>query len=187
MDDVKLQFERGVADRFFEWVNAQGGPIFSFIRRAGEAPDLVYGCGIGELHIEVTAGYYDGAHAEFLWKNARGAENPPIGWQGIGNPHEALAQFIVNRVKSKCEKRYGATTLLLVEVPPGLTSAEELAELLAQKDLPSFIPFAGVYVVGRFPVTSNSSGGYRVLPIKELTANSTVVRDTRKSAARLLP
>lgn len=170
-DDVKLQFERGVADRFFEWFKAISGLSFSFTRRAGEAPDLVYGCGDGEMYVEVTSVYYDGAHAEFLWKNARGAENPPIGWEGVGNAHEALAQDIVNRVKAKCDKRYGATTLLLVEVPPVLTSAEELAELLTQKVFPPVIPFVGVYVVGRFPITSNSSGGYRVLPIKELPSD----------------
>src|SRR2546425_5686660 len=186
-DDVKIQFERGVADWFFEWFNALGGPSFSFLRRAGEAPDLVYGCGDSELHVEVTAGYYDGAHAEFLWEYARGRENPPIGWQGVGNPHEALAQFIVERVKAKCEKRYGVTTLLLVEVPPGLTSAEELAELLTEKVFPSEIPFVGVYVVGRFPITENSSGGYRVLTIKKLPANLTVERDARKSDARSSP
>jgi hypothetical protein len=186
MDEVQQQFEHGVADRFFEWFAQQGGPNYSFVRRAHEAPDLVYACNNLDLQVEITAAYYDGTHAEFLWKYARGAGNPPIGWQGVGNPHKALAQAIIDRVEAKCEKRYGLTTLLLIEVPPGLTSAEELAALLTQKVFPSVIPFAGVYVAGRFPITSNSSGGYRVLPIKELPANHSVERDARKGDERRL-
>jgi hypothetical protein len=97
---------------------------------------------------------------------------PPLtGWHAVGNVDEALVQDIVKGVTAKCEKRYGVTTLLLVEVPPGHTSAEKLAELLAQKLFPSVIPFVGVYVTGRFPWKDNSSGGYRVIPIKELPAN----------------
>lgn len=168
MNDVQQNFERGVADRFFDWLSTTGGPTFEFSRRAGEAPDLIYSCGRNELSVEVTAGYYDSDHARFLWEYARGKDNRPIGWQGVGNPHEALAQAIFSRIAAKCLKRYGATTLLLVEVPPGLTSAEELDGLLAQKSFPSSIPFCGAYVVGRFPITCHSSGGYRVLPIKRL-------------------
>ena len=181
---MQQQFERGVADRFFKWFVQQGGPNYSFVDRAHEAPDLVYACNNLYLQVEITAAYYDGTHAKFLWKYARGAGNPPNGWQGVGNPHKALAQAILDRVEAKCEKRYGLTTLLLIEVPPGLTSAEELAELLTQKVFPSVIPFAGVYVAGRFPITSNSSGGYRVLPIKELPANHSVERDARKDGER---
>jgi hypothetical protein len=172
MDDIQLQFESGVAERFFEWLGEKGGPTYSFIRRAGEAPDLVYGCNDTELHVEITCRYSDRAQAKFLWEYARGVPDPPTAWHAVGNVHEALAEDIVKGVIAKCEKRYGVTTLLLVEVPPGHTSAEKLAELLAQKLFPSVIPFVGVYVTGRFPVKEDSSGGYRVIPIKELPANT---------------
>lgn len=170
MDDIQLLFERGVAERFFEWFSKKGGPSYSFIRRAGEAPDLVYGCKDTELYVEITCRYSDSAQAKFLWEYARGGPNPPASWDAVGDVHEALAQDIVKGVTAKCEKRYGVTTILLVEVPPGHTSVEKLAELLAQKLFPSVIPFVGVYVTGRFPIKVDSSGGYHVIPIKELPA-----------------
>lgn len=167
MGDAKEKNERLVADRFFEWLIDQGGPDFTFSHRAGEAPDLVYVSDLGQLQVEVTTSYYDGLHAKFLWDFERGAENPPAGWHGVGNPHRALADDVLTRLRNKCGKRYGETTILLILIPPGLTSAEQLWELLSEETLPSVIPFLGVYVVGRFPITSESTGGYRVLAIKE--------------------
>jgi hypothetical protein len=172
MDDIQLQFEKGVAERFFEWFSEKGRARYSFIRRAGEAPDLVYGCNDTELYVEITCRYSDSAQAKFLWEYARGVPNPPTAWHAIGNVDEALAQDILKGLTAKCEKRYGVPTLLLVEVPPGHTSAEKLAELLALKHFPSVIPFVGVYVTGRFPMKVDSSGGYRVIPVKELPGNS---------------
>ena len=168
MDEVQQQFERGVAERFFEWLLQQGGPNYSFVRRSFEAPDLVYRNDDVDLGVEITAAYYDRHHAEFLWKNGRGIDNSPVGWHGEGNPHKALAEAIIGRVIDKCKKRYGVKTLLLVEVPPGLTSAEELIELLPRSVFPQVIPFVGAYVVGRFPITCDSFGDYHVLPIKNL-------------------
>ena len=168
MDDLQQNFERGVADRFFDWFSETGGPTFEFSRRAGEAPDLVYSCGRNELFVEITAAYCDGDHAKFLWEYARGALNPPVGWFGVGSPHNALIQAVVDRISAKCKKRYGGRTLLLIEVPPGHTSAEKLTELLAGSVFPEEIPFAGIYVTGRFPMTSTSMGGYCVLSVKAL-------------------
>ena len=185
MDPLQQQFEKAVGDEFFEWLNARRKTSYSFARRAGEAPDLVYASGADELLVEITAGYYDGRHAEFLWKGARGTKDAPAGWNGV-NPDKSLAQAIANRVAEKCGKRYGGKAVLLINVPPGVTSAEELSELLAQQSFPIEMPFAGVYVVGRFPITSSSSGGYRVLPIKEMPANHTPNADARKSSARRL-
>jgi hypothetical protein len=175
MDDVQQNFERWVADRFFDWYSATGGLTFEFSRRAGEAPDLVYSCGRNELFVEITAAYCDGDHAKFLWEYARGVPNPPVGWFGVGSPHKALIQAVVDRISAKCKKSYGGLTLLLIEIPPGHTTAENLTELLVESVFPEVIPFVGVYVTGRFPMTSTSMGGYRVLPIKALPAGAFVI------------
>jgi hypothetical protein len=185
MDTAQEQFERAVADEFFEWFNAQRKTSYSYSRRGGEAPDLVYSWDGEELFVEITAGYYDNAHGAFLSKSARGASDAPAGWVGA-NPDKSLAQAIARRVNDKCSKRYGPRTLLLVNVPPGVTSAEKLSELLVQERFPDPMPFAGAYVCGRFPITTSSSGGYRILPIRDLPANPTPNTDARKSGARRL-
>ena len=170
MGDDKETIERKVADTFFDWLKNQGGPVFVFSRRAGEAPDLVYVNGIDELQVEVTGAYYDADHARLLWEYERGAENPPTGWHGVGNADKALAEDVLTRLRDKCRKRYGGTTILLIFIPPGLTSADDLWELVSAQTLPSVIPYVGVYVVGRFPISTRrptSVGDYRVLPVKE--------------------
>lgn len=180
MDPLQQQFEKAVGDEFFEWLNNRRKTSYSFSQRAGEAPDLVYAAGADELMVEITAGYYDGKHAEFLWKGTRGTKDAPTGWKGV-NPDKSLAQSIADQVAKKCTKHYGGKSVLLINVSPGVTSAEELSELLAQQSFPTEMPFAGIYVVGRFPITSSSSGGYRVIPIKELPDNRTPNADARKS------
>lgn len=183
MATVQQQFERANGDSFIEWLNARLNTHYAFSRRAGEAPDLVYAFRDSELFIEVTAGYYDSAHATFLWENARAAEGAPSCWVGA-NPDKCLAEAIHQRISKKSQKRYGTNCVLLVVVPPGLTSAEDLARLLTETAFPGNTLFAGIYVAGWFPITSTSSGGYRVIPLKELPANPTVERDARKSRAR---
>ena len=58
---------------------------------------------------------------------------------------------------------------LLIEVPPGITTVEALSALLRLQPVQGGTPFAGIYVVGRFPITTHSRGGYRVIPLKELS------------------
>jgi len=68
MDTVQEQFEKGIGDRFFEWVNSETGACFSFTGRVDRALDLVYSSNGKELLTEVTPAYYDSARAVFLWK-----------------------------------------------------------------------------------------------------------------------
>lgn len=70
----------------------------------------------------------------------------------------------------KSKNRYGEYTALLIEVPPGVTSVERLIELLLDQRLPSETPFVGIFVVGNFPITIDSAGGYRVIPIKPIAS-----------------
>lgn len=164
MDPLQAQFEQSVGDRFASWLSARSGKLCSFLRRADRAPDLVYSFDGRELFVEVTAAYYDAPHAAFLWKGARGAPDAPAGWSGV-NPSKSLAEAIATRIREKSKKFYGENTVLLIEVPPGVTSAEDLQELLAPFQLQRDAPFVGIYVVGNFPITGSSPGGYRVLPL----------------------
>jgi hypothetical protein len=118
------------------------------------------------LQAEIVAAYADaGRHAAFLWGNARGVANAPSNWQGE-NPDAKLAAAIWQRVEAKARKPYAASVVLLIEIPPGVTLAEDLSGLLlARTDSPE-MPFLGVYVTGTFPTSTSSAGGYQVLPLK---------------------
>lgn len=167
MEPLQEQFEQGVGDRFASWLSATSGEQCVFLRRADRAPDLVYSYRGQEQLVEITAAYYDGSHAAFLWKGARGDTSTPAEWSGI-NPDKSLSAAVHTRIAEKSKKRYGQNTVLLIEVPPGVTSAEELEALLSAQPMPLDTPFTGIFVVGTFPITSSSTGGYRVLPLKPI-------------------
>jgi hypothetical protein len=56
---------------------------------------------------------------------------------------------------------------LLVNVPPGITSVEELTEMLLREEFPISMEFVGAYVCGWFPITPASAGGYGVITVKD--------------------
>ncbi len=165
MDAVLQQFEQAVGDEFAEWLSCTTGHACTFVRRAGEAPDLVYLYRRVELPVEVTGAYYDSVHAAFLWKAARGQSGGPTHWEGA-EPDKSLADAVIARVQQKSLKRYGANTVLLIEIPPGVTRLSDLKRLL-QGRIPREMPFAGVYVVGTFPKENDLGGLYQVFPLKE--------------------
>lgn len=167
MSLLQDQHEKSVGDAFFEWFNEEHGTQYVFLRRSGEAPDLVYGNNETEIGAEITGAYYEGAHGAFLWKSARGSPDALDSWFGV-NPDLTLAEAVVECVRAKSSKQYGSNTVLIVNIPPGTTSFEELSRLLLEKDLPSVKGFIGVYVCGRFPITTTSAGEYRVINFKEL-------------------
>ena len=119
------------------------------------------------MYLEVTSAFYDNEHAKFIWKGVRGEPDAPNGWTGI-NPNESLVNAIRNCITKKAQKRYENETLLLIEVPPGVTSAEELTNLVDMQQFPDNLPFLGIYVVGEFPIKKGSTGGFRVIPIHDM-------------------
>lgn len=166
MDPLQMAFERGVGDRFADWLSKSTNEPCSFSRRADRAPDLVYFFRGSELLVEVTAAYYDKkSHAEFLWKGAKNKVDAPPAWSGV-NPDKSLAVAIANQIAKKSTKRYGSNTILLIEVPPGVTTVERLECLLINTVVLENVPFVGIYVVGTFPMSSDSAGGYRVITLK---------------------
>ncbi len=167
MNEFQEKNERAVGEGFIEWLNSGKGTTYRFKARPDRAPDLIYTSDSNELFIEVTAAFYDHEHARFIWKGVRGEADAPERWTGI-NANESLVNAIHNCIINKAQKRYENETLLLIEVPPGVTSAEELSELLDRQQFPRDLPFAGIYVVGDFPIKKGSIGGFRVIPIHEL-------------------
>jgi hypothetical protein len=133
------------------------------LRRADRAPDLVYLYRERVVHRD-HCGLLRRKHAEFLWKGAKNAPDAPASWFGI-NPDKSLATAVITRIAAKAKKAYGSNTALLIEIPPGVTSAERLEELLSTQILPD-TNFIGIFVVGNFPLTTSSAGGYRVLALK---------------------
>jgi hypothetical protein len=166
MDPLQEQFEKENGDMLIDWINEKHNTNYVFSRRAGEAPDLVYSYENEELFLEITAAYYDGSHAKFLWTGARDTDANIEPWFGI-NPTASLKEEIENRILKKSNIQYGDNCLLLVVIPPSLTSAEELESLLDAKKLSTNSSFVGIYVAGRFPTTSSSSGGYQLIPVKK--------------------
>ncbi len=166
MDQIKEKFEQGVGDRFAEWLSSVSGQTCSFLSRSDPAPDLMYQFRGESLFFEITGAYYDAAHATFLWQSAKGAPDADTNWVGV-NPDQSLVTAIAKRVAEKSKKPYPRNTVLLIEVPPGVTTFERLSDLLVvlEKAENSFV---GIYVVGTFPMSTTSNGGYRVLFYKEL-------------------
>ena len=167
MNQLKEKNEKAVGETFIEWLNSESGSNYRFVDHPDIAPDLRYSSNGNELLIEVTSAFYDEKHAKFIWKGIRQNEDAPPSWKGV-NANKSLVIEICERITNKAQKRYGGKTVLLIEVPPGVTSAEELEEMLVTMQFPKKLPFVGIYVVGNFPIKKSSSGGYRVIPIKEL-------------------
>ena len=167
MESLKEVVELASGNAFIQWLNEEKGTNYSFFGRADRAPDLVYKDGDKVLEIEHTAAYYDGSHAKFVWDGARKDDDVIGPWIGC-DPHDALASEIKNRISEKSKKDYGKDCILLIEVPPGVTSIEELrARLRNFSEILDENKFKGVYVAGRFPMTSRSYGGYHVIEIKK--------------------
>lgn len=186
-DRLKKAHEQAICDTFMDLIAELGGPRFSPIPHAMQSPDCIYESGELSIKVEHTSAQYDVDHRKFIESPVRGTKYPDDAWppmkkgetpEPMGNLDELMAGSIIDAVRKKCGKakmgHYSPDTILLVEALPGLTTVEELREILTrrQDDFPD-IPFAGVYVVGRFPFTAESIGDFRVLPIKEtgLTLN----------------
>lgn len=61
----------------------------------------------------------------------------------------------------KCRKEYGKNCVLVVAVRPGLTSVDEMEQMLSEVKIPEKTPFTGIYLAGDFPWTDSSRGGFR--------------------------
>jgi hypothetical protein len=169
MNELQEKNERAVGESFIGWFNSENGTEYRFKGRPERAPDLIYVSGSKELYLEVTSAFYNKEHAKFIWKSARGESDAPNGWTGM-NANESLVYAIHNCITKKAQKRYDKETLLLVEVPPGVTGAEELTSLLNLQKFSDNLPFIGIYIVGEFPIKKGSTGGFRVIPIQEMKA-----------------
>lgn len=159
MDATQEKHERAVGESFVGWYNAQNGTAFAYQGRPSEAPDLRFTDGDQELLLEIADSYYDKRDAELKWKNAREVSGAPKAWYGV-NMDAALTEHINTVIADKCGKNYGPRCILIVNVSPNLTTAEELEPLLKILKVPAHA-FQAIYVTGGFPQSSQSAGGYR--------------------------
>lgn len=161
MVSLKAQHERAVGDRFISWYNAKNATAFAFEERGADPPDLIYRDGGRRLPVEITTAYYDDADAIMRWKSARRDPTASASWSGVG-PDENLASDIGRRLVEKCQSRLEPGTVLVVAIYPALTTADEIAALLPTMEVPGNCRFAGIYVAGVFPASSDGSvEGYR--------------------------
>lgn len=160
MERTQEQHERAVGDAFIEWYNKQRGTALRYHGRGAEPPDLVYRSGSHEMLLEITAAYYDAANATMLWQNARRVPGATDMWMSK-NPDRKLIDSINTGLTKKCNKPYPATCVLVVNIYPDMTSAEELDALIHQIQIPVGHSFAGIYLTGIFPTSRGGSrGGY---------------------------
>ena len=167
MEPLKEQDERAVGDRFVEWFNAQFGLDYTFLRRAGEAPDLVYALpDKTELFVEVTSAYYAKEYAKFIWDGVRSEEDQVLVATHIDDDSR-LVSNIVRIINQKCNKRYEKHCILVISTTCFWTSEKMLTQLLSQQKFPAN-NFAGIYVHGRFSRLSLDFEGndYSMIPIR---------------------
>ena len=150
MDVVQRVHEQAVGDDFIRWYNLQNHSSFSFNRRGDQAPDLIYHDGRAELFVEVADAYYDDLDAKFKWETARGSPNPPIRWEGVDFDNK-LIDHINARLEDKCQKSYGRSCFLVLNLSPYVTAAEEIEAMLPNILVPERNPFEAIYLTGYFP------------------------------------
>lgn len=168
MDQIQEQFERSVGEEFFEWFNEEYHTDYSYVGRPEKAPDLHYSSSERkDIFVEITGAYYDSNHSTFLWKSIRKVKDAPDFWAGV-DANKKLANDIRECIKAKTNKRYGPNTILIIVVPPGVTTVEDLKVLLENEISISNKFFIGIYVAGTFPITKSSNGGYRVITVKKI-------------------
>lgn len=169
MELLKEQDERAVGERFVKWLNTKFGLEYSFIRRAGEAPDLVYALpNKTELFIEITSAYYANEDAKLIWDGIRSSEDQILTQVGAVRDHDSeLVSNIVRIANQKCNKRYEKHCILVISTTCFWTSEKVLVQLLSQREFPEN-NFAGIYVHGRFSSLSLYFEGndYSMIPIK---------------------
>jgi hypothetical protein len=160
MDPTQEQHEQAIGAAFIEWYNRQCGTTFRYHSRGADPPDLVYRSEDRKMLLEITAAYYNADNAAMLWQNARGVSGAADRWMSKG-PDQKLIGSINAGLAKKCEKLYPANCVLVVNIYPDLTSAEELNTLIHQIKVPVNHSFDAIYLTGIFPTSSDGSpGGY---------------------------
>jgi len=161
MDTIQKQHELAIGDAFITQFNQQQGTQYVFHRRGNKAPDLVYRHGDLKLQLEIVTCYYDTNDAKTKWQIARNLPNAPTGWSGV-DFDQALVANINAKIHDKCAKDYGPNCMLIVYISPNLTTFKEMEALLPRIEIPSKHGFAGIYLVGNFGISSESTVSYAI-------------------------
>ena len=159
MDEIQERHERAVVKTFVDHRNSVYGDCLEYRGRPEGAGDARCVRGDREVIIEETNAFDDVGHAKFKWQNARNLPEAPKTGSGI-NFDRKLIGSINARLAEKCLNHYGASSILLINVPSMVTDAARMESLLCEVELPASVPFAQIFVVGHFPWSSSSFGGY---------------------------
>jgi hypothetical protein len=96
-----------------------------------------------------------------LWQQARNVPAAPDTWSSA-SPDAKLIEAITAILAKKASKQHPPGCVLVINVYPDITSAEELEAILGEVQVPGKHPFQAIYVAGLFPTSSfGSAAGYR--------------------------
>lgn len=96
-----------------------------------------------------------------LWRLARKDRTVPVKRsKPLDEPDARLIADINKRIGEKCFAAQETGTVLVVGIYPAITRKDEFEALKHKIATPVAIPFAGIYVTGWFPSSSDGEGGY---------------------------
>ena len=78
----------------------------------------------------------------------------------IDEPDQRLIIDINQRIVEKCLGTHDVGTVLVIEIYPAITTKADFEELKSSIEIPKSIPFAAIYIAGRFPHGDDGSSGY---------------------------
>jgi len=160
-ESLKQEVERAVGDKFVEWLNRATGSEFQFDRIGADPPDLVYRDGEKTMPVEVATSYYHNEDAIMRWKHARKDRTAPMKWsKPVDEPDQRLITSINQRIVEKCLGTHDEGTVLVIEIYPAITTKTEFEELKSSIAIPNSVPFAAIYIAGRFPNGGDGPSGY---------------------------
>jgi hypothetical protein len=155
MDDIQIEHERIIGDRFIAEFNRIKEANYVFERRGDPAPDLIYRDADARIGIEITTCYYDSHDATVQWQNARSRPDAPWCWSGV-DFDQALIADINKRIQAKCGKSYGPDCLLLVYIRPSVTTFKDMERLMPDVNIPEQHPFAGIWLMAGLGINASS-------------------------------
>ena len=144
--------ERSAGDRFVSLHNFQGHHNFAFKEQpTSDPPDLIYEDRSASkiLLLEMTAIYYNGEYAAWIWKDRRGmTPSSEISCSPtIVGPTLAFCTFLNRLIEQKCKQRFSDPILLVLdnETFTPITDVQDCIN--SHLAFPSEVPFQEVWLL----------------------------------------
>lgn len=159
MDDLKKRWERAIAEAFFSWFNSEQKSTYVFHEVGANPPDVIYKNGAHKLPVEITSAFNSNSQAAALGKWARGS-SAPSGFDAF-NPDTTLIENLNRTIANKCLASADPTSFLVVSMYPDFTPITDFEIARVGIQIPSKVPYKGVFIGGNFPSAIGSTPGYR--------------------------